>query len=385
MNLYLTADKIAVETGGGVVTKNELLALRSLGETQVISRDEMKGKLESHWKEPWCWDQSAVFQFGDQIKLAHLYAGTFGASVRKLKENGAKVVYTVAAHSLPESRAEHERFGIPFAQYYPHLCEPELWRKYIEGYRLSDVIVCPSTAAMNSVRAYGGEFETKRIEIIPHGVDLPKCKGCNGQGGKIYFMGGSEYDVDECLVCKGTKIVPVAPLPKTMRYGYLGSFGYDKGIIYLLRAWQKLNYSDATLVLGGRDSQSEGIRGAIEQMRLKNVVCVGWVKNVADFYNSISCYIQPSCTEGFGIEVLEAMVHGRPVICSEGAGAADIIENEGIGDTFPVRDVNKLAELIDDWKGDDLSHPETCRRAAAKYTWDTVRSQYVKLWKEMLG
>ena len=354
MNLYATADKVGIATGGGLVTRHELSALRTIGECKVLSRDELVGG-----SDPWGWDQIAVGELSrmqECPKLTHLYAGSFGKSVKKLKDGGSKVCYTVAAHDKEVSRREHEKFGVPFSKLYPHLCEKEQFEKYVEGYRLADVIVAPSRAAERSIRAYGGEFETKRIEIIPHGCELPEV---------------------------------VKPIPKQFVVGAMGAIGGpDKGLIYLLQAWKKLDYSDAVLVLAGKDSTSPHVFELVDKFGGGTVVHKGWVKDEADFYNGISILCQPSATEGFGIEVAEALAHSRRVICSDGAGAADCVADGGVGIVVPACNVDSLATAIDCFKriGQDgiATKSEQCRRFAETLTWDKIRQRYVDLWKEML-
>lgn len=355
MFLYLTADDIGTPTGGGAVTYHESEALKALGETRVVSRPSLLHGA-SYYSEPWGWDRAAYFQFGDDIDLAHLYAGTFGESVNKLKNSGAIVTYTIAAHDREVSWREHERLGLLFS--YPHLTEPALWQRYIDGYRRADVIVCPSTVAARTVRHYGPDFENKRIEVIPHG-----CHLLNG---------------------------PVAPLPARFTVGYLGAIGADKGLTYLLEAWGKLNYPDATLLLAGRDSQHPWVQAMVKHYvpRPETVELLGWQENVRDFYNRLSLYVQPSATEGFGIEVLEAMAHGRPVVCSKGAGAQDVLQDGGAGLIVLSCNADHLAGAIDNYK----SLPDYVKfggdsgaEQAKEYTWDKIQARYQALWKELLG
>ncbi len=359
-SLYLTADQVGIPTGGGLVTHHESEALKELGLCDLIDRRWLQGTLKSV-EEPWYWDNTAaefvehwtMFRSGLAFpSLCHVYSGTWGKTVAALQRNGCKVAVTVAAHDRHVSRRGHEELGLDFP--YPHLTEEPLWQRYIEGYRLADVIVCPGEVAARTVRGYGPEFKNKQIRVIPHG----------------------------CVIPEVTK-----PIPKTFTVGYLGSFGADKGVRYLLEAWKKLNYRDAVLMLGGRDSTSPWAYHLISTYGGGDVILSGWVKNVSDFYNACSLYVQPSATEGFGIEVCEAMAHGRPVICSGGAGAVDLVMGEHFGMPVPACNAAALAAAINTAKTSwDLVHKGTlARRAAERYTWAGIRGQYQELWKEMLG
>lgn len=351
MFLYLTADKVGIETGGGKVTQEEYEFLCSLGETNLVSRDQLEIPGTEHFQEPWKWDKIAYHQFGNKIKLAHVYSGTFGDSVQKLKDNGAKVVYTIAAHDRFISRREHEKLGLPFP--YPHLVEEPIWRRYIAGYRAADVVICPSQHSANIVSEYGG---VRVVKIIPHGVDIPS----------------QSYVIPEP--------------PKTFVVGYLGSLGSDKGIVYLLQAWRKLAYKDATLVIAGRDSTSDWAKQLVAQYGGGNIQLLGWVKEPATFYQKISLYIQPSCTEGWGLEVTEALANGRQALVSKGAGAADAVPEKW---RFESCDVDDLVGAIDNVKVKGWSHWRTegdlaRQHITPKYSWSKVREMYQKVWKELL-
>lgn len=355
MNLYLTADQIGTQTGGGSVTYHESGALKELGPCEVWDREKLKYSTAGG-VDPWMWDEAARGFESFTPRLAHFYAGTFSKTVAWLKEKGRKVTYTAAAHDVDKSRREHGLLGINFD--YPHLLGGSVqWERYLAGYLAADVLVCPSTHSAAVMRAFGA---SQRIVVIPHGCDLPA----------------------------GEKL---APPPRRFAAGYLGAYGPDKGVRYLMEAWKRLNYKDATLILAGRDSTHPFVRQMWERFGGGNVRFWGWVDDVTDFYNAVSVYVQPSITEGFGIEVLEAMAHGRPVLCSDGAGAKDVVPSAGR--VIPAGDVNALAEAIEKdrqafeyyWNEAQKGVVSAAFRAAAEdYSWDKVRAKYKELWRELL-
>lgn len=353
MYLYLTADKIGGPSGGSTVTHHESEALRSLGPCEVWGRDHLRGQGD----EPWAYDKNASEEYfyrqqgGLKLALAHVYAGTFTETVESLQRRGCTVTYTAAAHDKDASRREHEKLGIPYE--YPHLTDLEQWKRYVGGYLAADVLICPSKHSADVMRSYGAK---KRIDIIPHGVDVP---------------------------------VEVKPLPKRFVVGYLGALGPDKGVRYLLEAWKRLNYKDAVLVLAGRDSTSDWARLLYHSFGIgSNVHFAGWQKDVSNFYNAISLYVQPSVSEGWGIEVLEAMAHGRPVICSNGAGAVDAVPYTD-SQTCRAGDVAHLAAQIDKAYSQRSQTTSTelgqeNRKVAEKFTWTAIHERYTQLWRGLL-
>lgn len=361
MNLYYTADKVGqANHGGGQVTGQEYQALCDYSKTrndQVECFDRealLSSKVDqasiAEYPEPWMWDRLALLKRDYFVlcpKLAHFYAGCFTDTVAVLNRNGCKVSYTAAAHNIEVSKREHEKLGIPFN--YPHLTEPDLWKRYVGGYVNADLVICPSSHSKLAMESYG----CKRVEIIPHGIFIPDS---------------------------------VRSLPNRFTVGYLGSCGApDKGVCYLLAAWKKLDYKDATLVLAGRDSTSDWVQHLARTYGGGNIALAGWINNLEEFYNNISLYCQPSCSEGFGIEILEGMGFARPIIASTGAGASELLP---YGLTFEPANVEQLAGLIDELKrrGSDLQPLGlSLRESAKKYEWGLIRQQYLRLWKGLVA
>ena len=146
MFLYGTADAVGQESGGGKVTDKEYKFLSSLGEeTLLFDRNVLTSKSMLGLNDPWDWDGKLLqlLESVSTIRLAHFYSGTFSNTVKYLRKGKAKIVYTVAAHSIEASRKEHEKFGIDYQNLYPHLCVPRLWERYSKGYFLSNVLVAP--------------------------------------------------------------------------------------------------------------------------------------------------------------------------------------------------------------------------------------------------
>ena len=338
MSLYVTADQIGSPSGGGLVTCHESEALKSLGPCDVWGRAD----LECQGEEPWKWDTRATQKLAfKKVDLCHAYAGTFSAMIKLIKENSGKVSYTAAAHNIELSRQAHEAVGLSFN--HQHLTDHKLWKRYVAGYLAADVVICPSQHSAGVMREYG----CKNVVVIPHGVDVPA--------------------------------IP-APLPLRFAVGYMGSWGADKSVVTLLKAWKKLKYKDVALIFAGRDSTSPWAAHLISTYGGGGPIqLLGWVQNISDFYNMISLYVQPSVSEGFGIEVLEAMAHGRNVICSSGAGAADVLPDCC---KFPAGDVDRLTDMIDNAKRNGAFH--RFHENAKHYTWDKIRARYIDVWKGLL-
>lgn len=336
-NLYVTADAIGTQTGGGIVTFNELMALMSCGETERWQFPEEP--------RPWGADLAASSRLEARPELrprhAHFYSGTFTKTIEILRKRGTRISYTAAAHDISVSRREHELLGIPFD--YPHLTDPDQWARYVRGYLLADLVVCPSAYSADIMRGYG----CTAVTVIPHGFEPP---------------------------------ARVAPIPERFVVAYLGQPGPDKGLRYLLEAWENWSgtlHPEALLVIAGRGTTQ--ILPWVRQRRAGSYFVRGEVDNVDEVYDACCIYVQSSSSEGFGIEVLEARGRGRPVICSNGAGARDFASQ-----VVPSCNVGGLADAISIWywrwrhNAQDLIRLAD-REGIAHLTWDRVRESYAML------
>jgi glycosyltransferase involved in cell wall biosynthesis len=284
---------------------------------------------------------------GRKPRLVHIYSGTFSNTVRYFKALGVPVSFTVAAHSRKETISEFETlFGeYPFLE----VRDPDSWRLYSEGVRQADLVIAPSQVSSRELLEEGA----RNVEIVPHGAEIPAS----------------------------------APaLPESFCAGYLGQSGPDKGLIYLIRAWGCLADQSATLFIAG-DGSNELAPLVSANADLGRFELLGRVPHARDLYQRISVYVQPSVTEGFGIEIVEAMAHGRPVIASEGAGASEVLTHGEDGFVVPRRDPDAIAKHLEWFK----NHPDkiaemgsNAREKAKRYTWEKVRAKYVELWRRLI-
>lgn len=354
--IYITADKIGTETGGGLVTYHESLAMeeyaQSCGEKIVKwGKEELEGG-----SDPWGWDKCALEKLKsmETPKLAHFYSGSFTNTVSYLKSKGCKVGYTCAAHRVQDSKKAHEDLGIAYN--FPHLTDPDLWRMYSGGYWNCDVLIVPSKHSKLVVNEQMDGLAVIRrpeVKIIPHG-------------------------------CRVNLVKAIAPLPESFTVGYLGEYGPDKGVRFLLEAWRLLRYRGCNLVLGGRNSNSDWCRRLVSIYGGGNIYLAGWQKDKNYLFDCSSVYVQPSATEGFGISVVEAMAAGRAVLCSESAGAVDLVHPSCV---LKPCDSVFLAQKIDEARTtwDLMSRGERNKEIAAGYSWEKIRENYQIIWKETLS
>jgi glycosyltransferase involved in cell wall biosynthesis len=106
----------------------------------------------------------------------------------------------------------------------------------------------------------------------------------------------------------------------------------------------------ATLVLPGRPTEHEGqLRARAAELGLgANVVFPSYVDqaDLEGLYAAAACFVLPSLNEGFGLPILEAMLRGVPVACSN-VSAMPEVAGEAARYFDPLRTEDIAAALLD--------------------------------------
>lgn len=364
-SILITNSGINKTTGGGVVGLNLMEALLSCSNLKlVLSNQHFKDSkiadmpaycIEPNqygYSDPFFMDYMAKLMIEEvditSIELAQTYACPFGMTVEKLKKDYfCKIIADIAPHNTEFSQEEHMKF---LGQYpFPHLTNEFLWKAYSKHLRFADKVIVHShkSAEYLKEKAKLNEFPA----VIPHGC----------------------YPPDK-----------VPEYPEEIQPGSFGALGFDKGTPYLIEAWNSMQQSEKTLFLmGGHDINA--FKSSFAPW-LDKFQSVGHIKDVGDFYSSISFLVAPSVSEGFGICILEAMSWGRPVIVAEGAGASELVTDGKSGFVVKIRDSTALAEKIQ-WYYDNPDEIKTmgqhARETALKYTWDIIKKKYIDIYKGM--
>ena len=137
-------------------------------------------------------------------------------------------------------------------------------------------------------------------------------------------------------------------------FGTMCRFDPMKGLTILIEACRILKEKNINfkLKIGGSPQKQylneyNKILNLIEKYNLKNnIELVGWIDNTEIFYKNIDTFILPSVYEPFGIVLLEAMIHSKPIISSLAEGPSEIFKNTKNDFVFSVGDYQKLAELM---------------------------------------
>lgn len=173
--------------------------------------------------------------------------------------------------------------------------------------------------------------DTSRVEFLPVGVDLdrppPELPTVASDAHATRFHG--------CRCC---------------RVLYVGSLVTRKSVATLLDALYELrdgpNRFQCAVV--GNGPEGPRLKRQAHDLNLSNVQFVGarGPDEVASWMKTADVLVLPSLSEPWGSVVAEAMAVGTPVIVSETAGSASLVEDAVSGFTFPERDASALARRL---------------------------------------
>lgn len=357
MKLFISTD-LNTNTSGDIVATKELEAMQLLAsennEKVIILTSQDIAPTKNRLPDiPFLIDYLALERLSNldltNVDLAHMYGGSYTQTVRFLKAKGIKTTYSCMMHDRKISIEEHEKLigSYPFS----HVKDDRLWSMYIGAIKEADTLITPGNVPKELLIKEGA----KKVEIIPHGHIPPQEN-------------------------------EIKPFPEEFRIGYLGNMGPDKGLIYLIQAWSKLNYPDSILIFAGNGS--DHILSLINRYATQGKFhLTGYIDHPSELYNKISIYVQPSSTEAFGMEIPEAMSFGRPIIASNGAGGADLIDDGIDGFKVTKRNFEAIARKIDWFKNNPdkiIEMGKMARKKSLNYSWDKIQQKYLDIWRKLL-
>jgi len=129
---------------------------------------------------------------------------------------------------------------------------------------------------------------------------------------------------------------------------YVGRITPRKGIKPLLEACsilQSQGYQDYSLLVVGNGEQREELEAFIQEHKLEErVTWVGWVEygRLGKYFRQADVFVFPTLEDIWGMVALEAMIFGKPLLCSKWAGAAELViegQNGYIFDPFQPQEL----------------------------------------------
>lgn len=138
------------------------------------------------------------------------------------------------------------------------------------------------------------------------------------------------------------EVLPPRAESKPVTLGFMGRLAPEKGLRVLLEAIRSLGQGHALRIAGaGPDEDAARSQAAGLDVRFD-----GWVEDVRAWLAGIDLLVVPSLSETFGVVVLEAMAHGRPIVTTDASGPASQVVHDATGWIARAGDSDDLAGQI---------------------------------------
>lgn len=142
-------------------------------------------------------------------------------------------------------------------------------------------------------------------------------------------------------------VVPLDWSPAGLVVGFVGALYPLKGPHVLLDAFRYVQVPCELALLGPSDPMYLASLERRAKLCANKVTFLGFHRDVDSFMERIDLLVVPSVAyESFGMVILEAMSHGKPVVCSDFGGMKEIVEDGVTGVVVPARDDAALAAAI---------------------------------------
>ncbi len=174
---------------------------------------------------------------------------------------------------------------------------------------------------------------------------------------------------------------------------YIGRLVQEKGVQILLDAAPTIleGYPEVKILIAGTGPYAEHLQNKAREMGLGNKVhFLGYIDDATrnELYNVASVAVFPSLYEPFGIVALEAMASGTPVVVSSVGGMDGIVEHDLDGLKVYPGNPRSLSDQICRLLGDEeLAESlagKAARKAASKYSWDSIARQTTRVYEEII-
>ena len=243
---------------------------------------------------------------------------------------------------------------------------------------LADRIVAATPAELAQLQ-WLYQAETRKIEVIPPGVDLSHFYPIPRDEARAY--------------------IGVPPCDQMLLF--VGRIETLKGIDALIEALALMRQSGEQVCLavigGDPDLSPEALSDEMtrlqamrEQYGLQESVAFLGRKSqdtLPYYYSAAEAVVVPSHYESFGMVALEAMACGKPVVASQVGGLAFLVQDGITGFTVPVDEPSTLAARLTELVQNPGLREQMGHQAAVfarEYDWEKITERMIKLYKEVL-
>jgi glycosyltransferase involved in cell wall biosynthesis len=176
---------------------------------------------------------------------------------------------------------------------------------------------------------------------------------------------------------------------------FLGGFDKKKNVIALVEAFAHMqdervpNGLPSLVLAGERKWDFALVDEKIKALRLTaRIVCPGQIddEDLPAIYQGAFALVHPSRYEGFGLQLVEAMASGLPVLTSETTSLPEVLGGSGLlfDPENPDSIAHQMLRIVSDRELRDALAAKS-RQRATFFSWRKAAEQTIRLYLEVLG
>lgn len=290
-----------------------------------------------------------------------LYVGLSGSALpagKKAHQRGAKFICDRGSSHIRAQddllREEHALWNLPFVG-----IDPRTIAREESEYEEADSITVPSTFVYRSFVEQG--IPTNKLRLLPYGVNLSRFQ-----------------PVDK---------------PNLQRFDmlFVGGMSLQKGVQYLVQAYQKINHPAKSLTFVGSPSASLIKALTVRGLWPEDAIVLGHIpqSELKKIMSRSHVLVLPSIQEGLAMVMAQAMACACPVVASNHTGAEDLMTDGVEGFIVPVRNVSALTERLQHLADEPTLRDEMGNKALQKVQkiggWHAYGDKAMDIYKELIG
>jgi glycosyltransferase involved in cell wall biosynthesis len=256
----------------------------------------------------------------EDVSAVHAYEDCSLWQFEEAKRSGKICIYDMPIGYYPWWEEKQAQLARQFSDWLPpgglpsnRWVRPEQKKREME---LADLVLAPSTFVRDTILQFHPD---KKVALAPYGVDVefwrPKAEILKAETLK---SDGAKHSISDFQDFSVSAFRP-------LRFIYAGQCSIRKGIPVLLEAWRKAELADATLTLVGSWQLAEERRSTLPRGVKLHPPCAA--AELRTQYQNADVFLFPSCFEGFGLVILEAMACGLPVAATEATAGPDVLDD----------------------------------------------------------
>lgn len=214
-------------------------------------------------------------------------------------------------------------------------------------------------------------FSQKNVNVIPLGISRPKTDIENSSAGNLDYLNRVGIKSGQYLL-------------------FLGVLRYYKGVHSLIQAAQSINLP---IIVAGDGPEARGLKEITVLYRLNNVIFLGEVTEEEKHQLLRDCValVLPSHlrSEAFGMVLIEASMHAKPMICCEVGSGTSYVNVHGVtGLVVPPGNPGALADacnqLINDRELAGRMGQAALRRYEKLFSAEALGKAHLELYSKLL-